>query len=138
MRIGIDLGGTKIEIAALDAADGAVLAQAQAAGFALHWRHSVTLTPVEARYALLPGGAIVQTEERFAAHGPGMAHDAPGWRREGEMFVLPLARAVNRLVLRAAAEHENRLAIAGQTIDLTRWPGVPIDLVPLPCEEIRP
>lgn len=124
-------------LAVIRLTDGAVLHRAQDAGFALTWRHSVTLTPVRALYTLGPG-TIRQTEERFSAHGPGMASDGPGWRQEGGSFVLPLDRAIDRLILRTAPAHQNRLHLAGTEVDLTLWPGQPLELLPLPCEDIRP
>lgn len=124
-------------LAVVRLADGAVLHQARADRFELRWRHSVTLDPVLARYVLDSTG-IRQTEERFASHGPGLAHDAEGWRREGDSFVLPLDRPIDRLILRSAPRYENRLLLAGQDIDLTRWPGQPLELTPLPCKEPAP
>nr|WP_237684853.1 DUF1850 domain-containing protein [Szabonella alba] len=116
-------------------ADGVPLWQGGADGFALRWRHSVTLTPVIATYAIGPDGAIRQTEERFEAHGPGMAHDGAGWRQEGDQIVLPLDRPIPRLVFRTAPEHENRLFAQGTEIDLTLWPGQPLELRALPCKD---
>lgn len=112
--------------------DGAEVARLAAAAFTLEWRHSVTLTMVAARYVVGPGG-LRQVEERFAAHGPGMAHDGAGWRREGDAFVLPLDRPVDRLILRAAPEHRNRLRAGAAEIDLTRWPGQPLEILPTLC-----
>jgi len=115
--------------------DGAVLHEAQADSFALSWRHSVTLTPVLASYSL-DAGVIRQTEERFSAHGPGMASDGQGWRKEGDVFVLPMDRAIDRLILRTAPAYENHLLIDGTEIDLTLWPRQPLELKPLPCKDI--
>lgn len=123
-------------LAVVRVADDAVLAELQAPdGFALHALHSVTLEPVEARYVVGPDG-LRQVEERFGTHGPGMAHEAEGWRREGDVFVLPLDRAIDRLVLRSAAPWQNRLTAGETEIDLTRWPGEPLEIVALPC--LRP
>jgi len=118
--------------------DGALLMQVATDHFALRYRHSVTLTPVTARYVVSPGGAITQTEERFAAHGPGMAHDGAGWHREGGEMVLPLDRPIPRLVLRTAPEHENRLIVGATETDLTLWPGQPLELRALPCKDTNP
>lgn len=118
--------------------DGAVLLRWRTEAFTLRYRHSVTLTPVSAAYVIAPDGAITQTEERFAAHGPGMAHDGAGWHREGDEMVLPLNRPIPRLVLRTAPAHENRLTVGGVETDLTRWPGQPLELRALPCKDIAP
>ena len=118
--------------------DGAVLRQWQADAFTLRYRHSVTLTPVTAHYAIAPDGSITQTEERFSAHGPGMAHDGAGWHRDGDEMVLPLNRPIPHLVLRTAAAHENRLIVGGAEIDLTRWPGQPLHFRALPCKDTAP
>ncbi len=116
-------------------AGGAPLWQGESDGFSLHWRHSVTLTPVQAIYAIDPDGTIRQTEERFMAHGPGMAHDGAGWHSEGDQMVLPLDRPIPRLVFRTAPDHQNRLIVRGTEIDLTLWPGQPLELRALPCKE---
>ncbi|MFN3937563.1 MAG: DUF1850 domain-containing protein [Gemmobacter sp.] len=121
-------------LAVVRLADEVELVRAETTEFALSWRHSVTLTPVVARYAIDDSG-LRQIDERFAAHGPGLAHEAKGWRREGEEFVVPLDRPVPRLILRAAPEHENRLRLPGALIDLTIWPGTPLEILPLPCED---
>jgi len=115
--------------------DGAVLAEGAADSFALHWRHSVTLTDVRATYAVGPDGRLRQTEERFADHGPGLAFDGTGWRIEDGAMVLPLDRAIDRLILRTAPDHRNRLTIGAQTIDLTQWPRQPLEILALPCTD---
>lgn len=118
--------------------DGLTRIELPARVFTLTWRHSVSLTPVEADYILEQDGGIVQTEERFVAHGPGMAYDGEGWiERDGEM-VLPLHRPVPRLILRTAPEHENRLIVGDQMIDLTRWPATPLEILSPDCKEDRP
>lgn len=138
-------GGTSVprtcdgaSLAVVGLRDGRTLIELPARAFTLTWRHSVSLTTVAADYIIAPDGQIVQTEERFVAHGPGMAYDGEGWtERDGEM-VLPLHRPVPRLILRTAPEHENRLIVGGQTIDLTRWPATPLELLSPDCKEDRP
>lgn len=127
-----------VGLAVARVADGAVLARVAADAFTLEWRHSVTLTMVRDRYVLTPEGEIIQVEERFEAHGPGMAHDGEGWRREGGQYVLPLNRPIDRLILRTAPEHRNRLRAGDADIDLTRWPGQPLELLPVPCSLQEP
>jgi hypothetical protein len=127
-----------VGLAVVRVADGAELARVAGAAFMLEWRHSVTLTMVRDAYVLTPEGEIRQVEERFAAHGPGMAHDGAGWRREGGEYVLPLDRPIDRLILRAAPEHRNRLRAGDAEIDLTRWPGQPLELTPVPCSLQEP
>jgi hypothetical protein len=124
-----------VGLAVVRAGDGTVVYVAQAEEFSLSYRHSVTLTPVTARYVIAPDGTLTQTEERFAAHGPGLAHDGEGWRRDGDSFVLPLNREIGRLIVRTAPEHENRLIIADTRIDLAAWPREPLHLTPMPCED---
>lgn len=116
-------------------ANGTVLAAAQAAAFSLSYRHSVTLTPVTARYVIAGDGRLIQVEERFSAHGPGLAHDVEGWRREGDSFVLTLEREIDRLVLRTAPEYENLLIADGARIDLTAWPREPLEVRAIDCKE---
>lgn len=126
---------TTTGIAVVRLTDNAVVARAEAQEFTLIWRHSVTLTPVEADYAADPDGTLRQTEERFAAHGPGMAFGGEGWQMRGDQMVLTLNRPIPQLILRSGIAHENRL-IAGDTeIDLTRWPGVPLEIRAQPCKD---
>ena len=121
-------------LAVVRLSDGAVLFETRTDRFALSWRNSVTLTPVLEIYALDRDG-IRQIEERFSAHGPGMAHTGEAWRREDGMFVITLDRPIERLVLRSAPAYENRLRIAETEIDLTQWSGVPLELIPLHCKD---
>lgn len=115
--------------------DAAVLAEVGANSFVLHWRHSVTKGMVSATYSVAPDGTLRQTEERFADHGPGLAFEGAGWRQEADAMVLPLDREIPRLILRTAPEHRNRVEAGGQTIDLTRWPGQPLELLARPCKD---
>ncbi|MGP9791179.1 DUF1850 domain-containing protein [Roseinatronobacter sp. NSM] len=115
--------------------DGKTLATLPAGAFSMLWRHSVTLTMVQADYVLDPQGRIIQIAERFAAHGPGMAHDGTGWRVHDGQMVIDLNRDVGRLILRSAPAHENRL-IAGDTeLDLTQWPATPLEIRPPDCKD---
>jgi len=103
--------------------------------FTLSWRHSVSLTQVEADYKLGPDGQMYQTEERFSTHGPGMEYGGEGWRFEAGQMILQLDRPIPRLIVRAAPEHKNSVIVAGQTHDLTRWPAIPLELELRPCKE---
>lgn len=103
--------------------------------FSLHWRNSVTLSMVQADYIIDPHGQIIQIAERFAAHGPGMAHDGTGWRIEGGQMVIDLHRDIGRLILRSAREHENRLIAGDTVIDLTQWPATPLEILSPDCKE---
>ena len=58
-------------LAVVGVRDGVTRLERPGHAFTLTWRHSVSLTPVEADYIVTPDGQIVQTEERFVAHGPG-------------------------------------------------------------------
>lgn len=115
--------------------DGTTLVALPAQPFSLRWRNSVTRTMVQADYILDPQGQIIQIAERFAAHGPGMAHDGTGWRVEGGQMVIDLHRNVGQLVLRSAPEYENRLIAGDTVIDLTRWPATPLEIRPSDCKE---
>lgn len=119
----------------VDLRAGSVLTAQMGPDFALSWRHSVTLTEVRAEYRLMPGRGIVQTAERFAAHGPGMAHEGAGWRIEDGQIVLDLDREIDRLILRTAPEHENRLLADTTVIDLTQWPATPLEIRAADCKE---
>lgn len=122
-------------LAVIGLRDGLTRIEIPAQAFTLSWRHSVSLTRVEADYIVKPDGQILQTEERFVAHGPGMAYDGEGWiQRDGEM-VLPLHRPVPRLILRTAPEHENRLIVGDHMIDLTRWPATPLEILSPECKK---
>ncbi|WP_157046592.1 DUF1850 domain-containing protein [Roseovarius sp. 217] len=122
-------------LAVVGVRDGQTRIDLPAQAFTLKWRHSVSLTPVEADYIITPDGGIVQTEERFIAHGPGMAYDGKGWVQRDGAMVLPLDRPVPRLILRSAPEHENRLIVGDQMIDLTRWPATPLEILSPDCKE---
>lgn len=118
-----------------DGGELARIAVDENAGFALSYIHSVTLTPVVARYAVA-GCDITQVRETFSRHGPGLASsaDAPGtaWRRQGDSFVVEMRRPISNLVVRADPEYRNRLD-AGSTLDLTRWGRRALRIVPAGC-----
>lgn len=135
---------TEVQIDLLDLRAEVVLASLQGPDFSLIWRNSVTLTPVQADYTVQIGRGIVQRAERFSAHGPGMAYastdastdastgdstdNSARWRDVGGQIVLDLDRAIDRLILRSAPEHENRLFNATTLIDLTQWPARPLEI----------
>lgn len=142
--------------------DGAVLDRVPAPDgrFALSFRHSVTLRPVIDRYAVAPGRAIRQTAAEFDQHGPGLPVDAePGrpWQRRGDVWVVPLDRPIDRLVVRVDPTAENRLHAGaapasddrrpagaspppetspstGAAPDLTRWGRRAVEIVPVACD----
>jgi hypothetical protein len=107
-------------------------------GFALSFRHSVTLRTVVDRYRI-EDGTIVQVEQLFDAHGPGLP-DVAGpdlvFLREGERFRVRLRRPIERLVLRPSPASENRLEAATR-LDLAALTAGPLELVPVPCSERR-
>jgi hypothetical protein len=123
------------QIAVIRLQDDKVLAQVQGPEFVLIWRHSVTLTPVQAEYLLMPDGQIIQTAERFEAHGPGVAHDGAGWRSEAGKMVIDLHRPIPRLILRSAPQYENRLIAGDAILDLTKWPAIPLEIRVAECKE---
>ena len=107
-------------------------------GFALSFRHSVTLRTVVDRYRI-EDGTIVQVEQLFDAHGPGLPDVAgPGlaFEREGDRFRVRLHRPIERLLLRVNPESENRLEAATR-LDLAELGAGPLELVPVPCSERR-
>ena len=94
-------------------------------GFALTFIHSVSRTPVVDEYLFEQGG-IVQTAERFRAHGAGLpSHpNEPGglsWEKQGEDFVLHMRRPMPKLVVRTDANYRNRLVLGRQTVNLNQW-----------------
>lgn len=107
--------------------DGATLVRfglpAGEPAFTIAYVHSVTRTPVVESYRV-EGDAIVQTQIRFAQHGPGLPTQAdPGGtfeRRDGQ-FVVTMARRLPVIVMRVHAEQRPRLAAGAVTVDLAEW-----------------
>lgn len=107
-------------------------------GFALSFRHSVTLRTVVDRYRI-EDGKIVQVEQLFDAHGPGLPDVAgPGlaFEREGDRFRVRMHRPIDRLLLRPSASGENRLE-AARSIELWRLAAPALELAPAPCPAPR-
>ncbi|MDH5286801.1 MAG: DUF1850 domain-containing protein [Betaproteobacteria bacterium] len=116
----------------VSAVDGTLLAAqplaAGEAGFALRYVHSVTRTPVEERYRV-DGAALVQTELRFAEHGPGLptaAADGEAWSREGDQFVVRMTRPLDGIRARVDPAQSPRLATATSDVDLAQWGARPV------------
>ncbi len=110
----------------------------ESGGFALSFRHSVTLRPVVDRYRI-EDGKIVQIEHLFDSHGPGLPDVAGAglaFEREGDRFRVRMHRPIDRLVLRPSRASENRLEAAAR-LDLAELAGGPLELVPVPCSERR-
>lgn len=103
-------------------------------GFALAFRHSVTLRTVVDRYRI-EDGRIVQIEQIFDAHGPGLP-DAAGpelrFVREGDRFRVLMHRPIDRLLLRLDPTAENRLS-AAETLALSRFGKSALELAAAPC-----
>jgi hypothetical protein len=112
-------GGEPACIALAAHPEGGVVAQfdvpAAAPWFTVAYVHSVTRTPVVERYRV-DNGTIVQTEIRFAQHGPGLPTQADTGgafeRRDGQ-FVVTMARRFPVVVMRVhagpvAAAHRRR------------------------------
>ncbi|WDP88462.1 MAG: DUF1850 domain-containing protein [Desulfobacter sp.] len=94
-------------------------------GFSLSFIHSVSRTPVTDIYRI-QGTRIIQTQERFRAHGAGLpSHPSePGglsWAKEGEEFVLNMERPIPKLVVRTDKNYKNRLILGSTTINLNQW-----------------
>lgn len=93
--------------------------------FSLSFIHSVSRTPVEDIYRVT-GNRIIQTEERFMAHGAGLpSHpEEPGgvsWEQDGETFILKMERPIPKLVVRTDKNYRNRLILGYRTINLNQW-----------------
>ncbi|MEO8486423.1 MAG: DUF1850 domain-containing protein [Betaproteobacteria bacterium] len=87
--------------------------------------HSVTRTPVVERYRV-DGASIVQTAIVFSQHGPGLPTEADAdgaWSREGDRFVVTMARRFGTIAMRVHAAQSPRLAVAGDPlpVDLAQW-----------------
>lgn len=94
-------------------------------GFSLSFIHSVSKTRVVDVYAIQQG-EIVQTSERFRAHGAGLpSHPGePGgisWEREGGEFVLRMVRPIPKLVVRTDRNYQNRLILGNEIVNLNQW-----------------
>jgi len=131
----------------IDPASGTRLAQVPLSAersFALAYVHSVSLRPVESRYALR-GGGIVQTEEIFDDHGPGMSTEAlTGERLEtlrddiGTRFVLKMARPLPQLVVRLHERPAFQLLVDGQSLGLDQWRTRSIEIRPDCADDREP
>jgi hypothetical protein len=107
--------------------DGAPLARialpAAEPTFTVTYVHSVTRTPVVERYRA-DGDTIVETEIRFAQHGPGLPTEADAdgtfTRRDGE-FVVSMQRRFAVILMRVHADQAPRLAAGGRSDDLGAW-----------------
>ena len=141
---GLAIAAANADIACLALAshpDGAKLAQFEAprGAFAITYVHSVTRTPVDERYRV-DGAAIVETEIRFRQHGPGLPTEADAggaWRREGDSYVVTMARRFEAIPMRVHADQSPRLKVEGdpRAFDLAQWGNRAIALSarPGPC-----
>ena len=121
--------------------EGRVVAQfdvpATAPAFTVTYVHSVTRTPVVERYRV-DGRTIVQTEIRFAQHGPGLPTEADAGgafeRRDGQ-FVVTMARRFEVVVMRVHADQSPRLAAGDTRADLAAWGNraLALSVAPGPC-----
>ncbi|MBL4613851.1 MAG: DUF1850 domain-containing protein [Magnetovibrio sp.] len=107
--------------------------------FALSFIHSVSLTPVHDQYRLLNddqgGYRILQTEERFYAHGQGLPSmygepDAIAFEHRNGQFILRLKRPINNLIVRTDSRYKNRLHTGQITINLNQWPDTGLRIYP--------
>lgn len=128
-------------IAVLDFPEGNELARVAASsggGFDLTFRHSVTRRIVRDRY-VLEGSRIVQTEEEFDDHGPGLPAQAePGtiWTRRDGVFAVKMRREIPRLIVRADGEYANTLYGAA-SLDLTQWGRRAVEIAAVPCDPVN-
>jgi len=125
------VAGSCVTVSAIDGSLLAAYPLAAADGrFALRYVHSVTRTPVEERYRV-DGGAITQTELRFAEHGPGLPTAAAAgevWSREGDQFVVRMTRPLDGIRARVDPAQSPRLDPGGADADLAQWGARPIVL----------
>lgn len=134
-------GGEPACIALAAHPEGGVVAQfdvpAAAPWFTVAYVHSVTRTPVVERYRV-DNGTIVQTEIRFAQHGPGLPTQADTGgafeRRDGQ-FVVTMARRFPVVVMRVHADQLPRLTAGGASADLAAWGNraLALSVAPGPC-----
>ena len=94
-------------------------------GFSLSFIHSVSNTPVTDEY-LFAQGEIIQTAERFMAHGAGLPSqpDEPGglsWEHRGNAFVLRMHRPIPKLLVRTDRNYRNRLTLGPKEVNLNQW-----------------
>lgn len=107
--------------------DGAPLAEFATApsdpAFVVTYVHSVTRTPVYERYRI-DGDTVVQTEIRFAQHGPGLPTQPDAGesfvQRDGQ-FVMTLARRFHEIVMRVHRDQSPRLLVGTYEADLAAW-----------------
>jgi hypothetical protein len=108
--------------------------------FALSFIHSVSLTPVHDQYRLLNsdngGYRILQTEERFIAHGQGLPSNANepnavAFEHINGQFILRLKRPINDLIVRTDSRFKNRLHTDQETINLNQWPDTGLRIQPV-------
>ncbi|MBO6827600.1 MAG: DUF1850 domain-containing protein [Sneathiella sp.] len=99
--------------------------------FTLSFVHSVSLTPVEDIYEVSEKADgsldILQTEERFIAHGQGLPSmngepDARKFEYHDNKFVLYMNRPIGDLIIRLDSRFKNRLHTGMDVINLNQWP----------------
>jgi len=107
--------------------------------FELSFIHSVSLTPVYDSYQLVDNNQtynIIQTQERFFAHGQGLPSladepDAIAFEHSDGQFILKLQRAINNLIVRTDRRFKNRLYTGQTTINLNQWPDTGLSILPV-------
>ncbi len=103
--------------------------------FELSFIHSVSLTQVFDSY-VLHGEQIMQTEERFSAHGQGLPSlvdepDATAFEHKDGLFILHLERPIKHLIVRTDRRFKNRLYTGKQVLNLNQWPDTGIYIKPI-------
>lgn len=108
--------------------------------FSLTFIHSVSLTPVLDRYRIIEEGdngyEILQTEERFIAHGQGLPSmenepDVIGFEHRDGQFMLHLKRPIDKLIVRTDSRFKNRLHTGKEVINLNQWPDTGLWIYPV-------
>jgi len=107
--------------------------------FSLTYVHSVTRTPV-AEFYRVAGGDIVETQMRFAQHGPGLPTEADAggtFTRSNDGFVVTMDRHFPAIVMQVHGDQSPRLVAAGRALDLAQWGprALALTAAPGPCAD---
>lgn len=102
--------------------------------FELSFIHSVSLTKVFDRYKIVGSTdlSIVQTQERFKAHGQGLPSlmeepDGISFKRVNGQFILTMNREIHKLIVRTDKRFKNRLYTGNLIYNLNQWPDTGIE-----------
>ena len=105
--------------------------------FELSFIHSVSLTTVFDAYQVTGNKndyRMVQTQERFSAHGQGLPSlvdepDSIAFESIDGQFILSLNRPIHHLIVRTDKRFKNRLYTGAEQYNLNQWPDTGISVV---------